>query len=189
MKVRLRFSLLILLMVVTIACIAFAVWFRPRSISTIGRDIYRTDFHGRKNDQVNFESDTQSLRPLLAKLPAPVPPDLQEYLNHCIPKGSVFVYGAGIDVYTLEGLLTQDTECVPCINVFPRGFFCFASDGGGDQFAFCVHDSRIYHLTTTAEGANGTVQSIQSQALNRWRSLREFLLYVEKQQKGFHGEL
>ena len=188
MKVRLQFSLIVLLMVVTIACIALSIWFRPRSISTIGREIYQTDFHGRKNDQVNFESDTQSLRPLLAKLPAPVPSDLQEYLDHCIPNIGISIYGAGIDVHTLEELLTQHTDIAPCINVFPHGFFCFASDGGGAQFAFCVHDSRIYHLAPSAEGANGTVQSIQSGALNRWDSLREFLLHVEQQQEGFHGE-
>ena len=188
MKARLQFSLPVLLMAVTIACIALAVWFQPRSISTIARDMYRTDFHGRKNDQVNFESDTQSLRPLLAKLPAPVPSDLQEYLDHCIPNLPVFIDGAGIDVHTLGELSTQDSDIVPCINVFPHGFFSFASDGAGDQFAFCVHDSRIYHLTSSAGSGNATVQSIRSEALNRWETLREFLLYVEQQQEEFHKE-
>ena len=188
MKARLQFSLLVLLMVVTIACIALAVWFQPRSISTIARDIYRTDFHGRKNDLINFESDTQSLRPLLGKLPASVPNDLQEYLDNCIPNRGVFIYGAGIDVHSLGGLSSEHTDTVPGINVLPHGFFCFASDGGGAQIAFCVHDSAIYHLDTSAGSGNATVQSIRSEALNRWGTLREFLLYVEQQQEGFHGD-
>ena len=186
MKARLQFSLPVLLMVVTITCFALAVWFQPRSVTVIARDVYRTDFNGRRNDRINFEADTESLRPLLAKLPAPVPSDLREYLNHCIPDSCIFIYGAGIDVHDLQELLTEHTEAVPCINVLPHGFFCFARDGGGAQFAFCIHDSRIYQFDGSAGSGNGTVQSIKSEALNRWGSLREFLLHAEQRQKEFH---
>ena len=142
MKARLQFSLPVLLMAVTIACIALAVWFQPRSISTIARDMYRTDFHGRKNDQVNFESDTQSLRPLLAKLPAPVPSDLQEYLDHCIPNLPVFIDGAGIDVHTWE-------NCRPKTRISSLASMCFHTDSSLSQamelgtslrFAFTIQE-------------------------------------------------
>ena len=128
-------------MAVTIACIALAVWFQPRSISTIARDMYRTDFHGRKNDQVNFESDTQSLRPLLAKL-----------LQYQATFKSIWIIAFQIFPFLSMALASTFTlweNCRPKTRISSLASMCFHTDSSLSQamelgtslrFAFTIQE-------------------------------------------------
>ena len=146
----------------------------PRAIPSIVHAISKLKFG---NPPFQFEADAEPLAPLLAQLNAPLPADLKQYLDHCIPVGDG-EFGI-VEFHTLETLLEEQTEADPGCDVFPHGFFCFAKEGDGSQFAFCIHDERIYQLHA-GDGENGTIQTIQQCAETTWPTLRDFLLNVEQ---------
>lgn len=150
----------------------------PRSLKTIVNSIYAQRFAA--DWSVEFESNVDRLDPLLDQLGSVVPDALRDYLNHCIPTGGV---GAGglVDFHELEDLILEHTEAVPGCDFLPHGFFSIAKEGDGSQFAFCIHDSRVYHLGSGA-GRDGTIASIQESARSAWSTLAEFLLYIESEE-------
>lgn len=146
----------------------------PKSIPSIVHAIYE---QRPGNPSLQFEANTEPLAPLLAQWKAPLPDDLKQYVDHCIPVGDGD-FGS-IEFHTMETLLEEQTEADPGCEVFPHGFFCFAKEGDGSQFAFCIHDARIYQLHA-GDGESGTIQSIQQSAEKTWPSLLDFLLHIQR---------
>ena len=130
---------------------------------------------------VEFESNTESLKPVLDQLGGPLPQELQDYLNQCIPIGGA---GAGgrVDFHGLSEIRLEHTQAAPGCDAIAFGFFCIATEGDGSQFAYCIHDQSIYRLKASSL-RGGTLESIQQNALAKWPTLAKFLKFVETEEK------
>lgn len=117
----------------------------------------------------DYEREYIALHPVLAKLPTPLPDDLTEYLDTCIPRHR---YGSSVEFHDLPTLLEENRDTVPGADAIEQGFFCFAKEGDGSQFAYCTETHRIYHLGFTI---GDTATDTRSGAWDSWDSFASFL--------------
>ena len=134
-------------------------------------------------DSKNFVRSHHEIEPILNSLGAKIPKDLQEYIAHYIPEKS---YGRQVTFHSLTGLIEEHTQAIPACEVLNFGFFCFAQEGDGSQFAYCVHDQRIYHLGFNIEYES--TDEVIEKAWHSWPSLQSFLIRYANILKSFHSK-
>ncbi len=120
-----------------------------------------------------FEHNIELLAPILSKLTSPLPEDLAEYLEYCIPTEP---YGTGCTAYfhDLVSLIKENRDYVPGGDMIELNMLSFAKDTSGNQYAYSVDDGTVYwvvlgdHPTPLATKAAG----------GSFDSLEDFLLTI-----------
>lgn len=167
---RFRFSLRWIFVLLVCAALTANYFRRPTVLELIDL-LYET-----AGASVDFTTDTSGLAPVLARLGGPVPSELLAYIENRIPTETISQ--GPVWFYDVDSIVFASESAIPAVTVTPYGFFCFAQEGDGSAFAYCVHDSRIYHLGFVNEGQYGptmTTKLIQDNAWETWPNFRSFL--------------
>ena len=125
-----------------------------------------------------WETDIAALKETLNMLGSSLPPELVEYLQTCVPSSSYEAWK--INFYDVQDMVEQNRDYEPGCHVCSHGFLCFACEGDGSQYAYCIGTNRVFHLGFDY-GENA--QETREMAWKSWPSLSTFLDHVQAEQE------
>ena len=138
---------------------------------------HQVDTIYRERDRsTDFELSTERLIPILKTLGGPIPAELQEYLDTCIPTHSTDT--GPVQFHGIDDLICENSEAVPGMDTIHQRMVCLAKDGGGDQFAFCIDERKVYHIDVEA-GVDAAATKRKSYA--SWATIDAFLEWTIEQ--------
>ena len=171
---RIRFSLLSILVVVSICALLANSFRRPTTVELIEQIYSEVGV-----DPVFDERGLAVVAPVTSKFEAPLPTELRHYIEHLLPTESI--RGGPVWFHSADDINFLAENSVPDATVTPYGFFCFAQEGDGSAFAYCIHDSHIYHLGFVNEGDYGATMSWKDIAKNAWESWPDLRSFLEEE--------